>query len=80
VDSESCASSEKARVGACVYTVEQEMNETKNKEYLEWVRKNFPDIELQIALLWGEREALQKRLLEIEGELVQYAPRERKNA
>lgn len=53
------------------------MNETKNKEYLEWVRKNFPDMELQLALLWGEREALQERLSEIEGELVQYAPPQR---
>jgi hypothetical protein len=60
--------------------MEQEMKAMRDKEYLEWVRKTFPEMELQIALLWGEREALWERLLEIEAELVQYAPPERKKA
>ena len=43
-------------------------------KYLEWVKSNHPNEYKKIAALWLERAICLERIVEIETELLKYAP------
>lgn len=43
-------------------------------KYIKWVAENFPAELERIKALWSERQDLQRRIQEIEHELLKYAP------